>query len=281
MGYPQGPGSPPPPPTQPYGYQQTAQAYSAQPYYQPSSAPPPAYHQGGSPAKIILIVIVVLAVVGGGALLVTQVSKKSAASPTTSTLGVGQTVTPSPENRTTSSIATSSSSASTTTRATTTTTRSTTTTRPSTGGGIDIGSGVSIVPAPGWSVRVQQSDLVVLVKTGAVFQAETQSGAGSSSADAVVGQVLQVLSRNLTNFQTGGSIMSLTPPKSNILSAAGVQFGGTLAGQQGSTDIEGGLVALVRDDGVAVFFYSINGVNQTSSFSSDYTSMAGSVVSSL
>lgn len=283
MTTPQGPGYPPPPPppgapapyAQPYAAQQPG--YATQPYpvypsqqyanvthaieghhYQPTQvhAPP---GKGGSPAKIILTVFVAVGLIGGGALLVTQLSKKKGGGPVAGG-GPAATFTPSTQDRPRPTIdnrTTSTLGSATTVGTRPATTRGGVDTRPpvtTRGGGVgqtvEVGQGVSVSVLPGWDVVRQDEGIVVLAKGSAVLRAETAE-VGSVSADSVVSALLQFVSEVLTGLETG-QIESVTPPKSNILSAATAPFQGILASQQGSIDQAGLALGFVRQDGLAL-----------------------------
>src|SRR2546422_1067145 len=89
---------------------------------------------------------------------------------------------------------------------------------PTGAGAIQIGSGVSVVPASGWDVVNQEDGTVVLAGPDALFRVDIAQ-VGSASADSVVAQLLQALQGILSSLKTG-QIESIKPPKSNITTAA-------------------------------------------------------------
>ena len=275
---PPGYAAPPPP-----GYAPAPPGYGAYAY---GAGPPPPINKGGSGGRIILIVAVILGLLGGGALLVTQLSKKKggeAASTTTAfTPATQERPTPTPENRTTSSLGgrPATTSATTAGRRTPTTTTTPSTRRTSSGAGaVQVGSGVSVVPAKGWDVVNQADGTVVLAGPDALFRVDVAQ-VGGASADAVVAQVLEALQGILSSLQTG-QIQSISPPKSNIISAATAPFAGVVAGQQGSQNANGLALAFVRQDGLAVAILVIFDPASADRVIEDGDAMVSSVLNSI
>jgi hypothetical protein len=149
-------------------------------------------------------------------------------------------------------------------------------------GAVPFGAGYYVVPAPGWSVdanfRQEPNALVNLTKDNANALWHVDSGpVGARKAGSVVASGVNAI--GLTTVKTSQVVMQ-QPPKSNITSYASVTYTGTIATNQGSRNVEGTVLAIVRVDGEAAFAYSLNFEGQTSIYSSDYNAMLVSILRS-
>jgi hypothetical protein len=96
-----------------------------------------------------------------------------------------------------------------------------------------------------------------------------------------VGAVLQkVISEFVTNLESQDT-QTLQPAKPNITSMAASGFKGTLAGQQGSTAVEGLVFVAVRQDGVAAIVFTLNEQGKTGGLGEDYSAMLNSILTSM
>jgi hypothetical protein len=306
-GYPpQGPGGYPPQPQQPGGYppQQPA-GYPPQqpggfPPQQPAGFPPqqPGYPQQGgyppqqpggygppgpggvgssgpaaprkkSPVMIIAIVaaaIVLLAAVGGIIMVLTRggsdqpdvsITPSQPAPPT-------EEPTPEPTGQPTPEPQPSA----------------TETSKPPTGGAVDLGNGIELVPAAGWEVKKTGKNVAQLSNSKSVFLGQSLQISQSTNP----GQLCDAWHRNIAEGTTNGKFQD--PKDADVgttrLKAATCAAQVTVSGGQGSTKLFlFSLVSVRQSDGVSVIgtaYFTPNA--DTDQLDKDFTSMINSMLRS-
>ena len=277
----------------------------------PVATTTPPLNKGGSPAKMLVIVLVVLALLGGGALLVTQIVSDDRTDTVPNTITnptISDIATPEPVNSGTrpsgflaevSQVADAPdvfaqaspspgrpSPSPTRSPAPTTTSRggtTTTTTRQQQQGGAtsEILGGVTVATPPGWKVVVAKEGRVVLEKAGGLFWTEGVFLEGDVPADRLVGSVQGFVAENFVQEMEVSEIESLQPPKANIISMAGSQYRGLWTTQQGSAPVEGVIYGIVRQDGLAIILFTVNGRDQFDKSKNDYNAMISSILQSM
>ena len=117
-------------------------------------------------------------------------------------------------------------------------------------GGIDIGNGIVVTPAPGWTVSDQEPGSVVLEGASAVMIVSTLKAAPTNTGAQVVDSYLNAQAKKMTDVKRSATKEMTVDPK---LSVANGQITGTLTTSQGSTPVSLVSVGSVRkSDGVAV-----------------------------
>jgi hypothetical protein len=141
-----------------------------------------------------------------------------------------------------------------------------------------VGQGISVVPPSGWTVnRIAANEVNISFQGSALFRVGTIPSVGSASSEAVVSAILQQLANVITNISADRP-SAISPPKSNVASAASATFQGTLAGQQGSTAVEGEALAFVRTDEVSVVIFTVNPSGDTGTYAASYRAMLSSIL---
>jgi hypothetical protein len=307
-GYPpQGPGGYPPQPQQPGGYppqqpggyppQQPAGFPPQQPGYPPQGGYPPQPPPGGyppqqpggygppgpggiapggpaaprkkSPVMIIAIVaaaIVLLAAVGGIIMVLTRggsdqpdvsITPSQPAPPT-------EEPTPEPTGQPTPEPQPSA----------------TETSKPPTGGAIDVGNGIELVPAAGWEVKKTGKNVAQLSNGKSVFLGQSLQISQSTNP----GQLCDSWHRNIAEGTTNGKFQD--PKDADVgttrLKAATCAAQVTVSGGQGSTKLFlFSLVSVRQSDGVSVIgttYFTPNA--DTDQLDKDFTSMINSMLRS-
>jgi hypothetical protein len=306
-GYPpQGPGGYPPQPQQPGGYPpQQPGGYPPQqpggfPPQQPAGFPPqqPGYPQQGgyppqqpggygppgpggvgssgpaaprkkSPVMIIAIVaaaIVLLAAVGGIIMVLTRggsdqpdvsITPSQPAPPT-------EEPTPEPTGQPTPEPQPSA----------------TETSKPPTGGAVDLGNGIELVPAAGWEVKKTGKNVAQLSNSKSVFLGQSLQISQSTNP----GQLCDAWHRNIAEGTTNGKFQD--PKDADVgttrLKAATCAAQVTVSGGQGSTKLFlFSLVSVRQSDGVSVIgttYFTPNA--DTDQLDKDFTSMINSMLRS-
>jgi hypothetical protein len=251
-------------------------SYQPPPPVYPATPPPPAHKLSG--AVIAGIIALVVLIAGGvtAAFVLTGGSSKSAAS-TGTDLGngnLGNNPTPGP---TPTAQPTTAPTEQPTTQPTTAPTEQPTsgpTPGPSPqptpvdngGGGIDLGSGVSVTPAAGWQVAKQTSNRVVLI-----------SGDGNYLFDTTVGQVQsgdisQVITSDIQNWAQGaqdlkvGQSSGVQQIQGNHFSQMiAVPYEVVLSGQQGTITLYGTFIELMDPQSRLAAFVVFGGGDQNPS----------------
>ena len=146
------------------------------------------------------------------------------------------------------------------------------------GQGVDVGHGVTLVPASGWDVRKQSDDLAQLTDGDNVFIGQTTELDASSNP----GQVCTAWHKQLAESEGGGKFA--TPKTADVgsdkLKAATCSAQVTVSGGQGSSALLLVTVVSVREsDGVTVLgTVAFTSASDQTQLGQDFTSMANSML---
>ncbi len=269
---------------QPYQPQQ-GQPYQQQPYqpqqrpYNPQggysgpggmppgfrpSAPQPA-RSGGSNGKIIGIVagaLVVVLLIGAGFMFLGRSSTPTPVSPITPT-----PVNPGTPGTTTTQPATPTPSPGPTTKST------------PASGAVDLGKGVSVTPAAGWTIEDQNLDRTIFVKGNAFFIAQALTAKAGLTGPQIADAYITSQASKMTNTKrTEVKTLDVHPS----LSVGQAQISGTATGSSGSYALGLSAVVSVRtsDQVTAIGIIGFDPGADLTEISADYQSMMGSMMQS-
>jgi hypothetical protein len=151
------------------------------------------------------------------------------------------------------------------------------------GDAVEVGGGVSVVPAPKWKVAAQEAGFVQLNAPsgdGNLYVSVYDESIGSEPIGVLTNYVEAMVVPYVSELQTTEP-EALTGVGGNIVGAAKVEYAGVQAGQSGNIPVEGLILSFVRQDGTVVVYEEFNIAGAYEGLQPDYKSMLESVLATL
>jgi hypothetical protein len=151
------------------------------------------------------------------------------------------------------------------------------------GDAVEVGGGVSVVPAPKWKLAAQEAGFVQLNAPsgdGNLYVSVYDESIGSEPIGVLTNYVENMVVPYVSELQTTEP-EQLTGVGGNIVGAAKVEYAGVQAGQSGNIPVEGLILAFVRQDGTVVVYEEFNIAGAYEGLQPDYKSMLESVLATL
>ena len=170
---------------------------------------------------------------------------------------------------------------------TTTTTTAPPTTVPATpvvdGSAVEVGDGVSVTPAQGWSVGTQDTGYVQLVRDDGGAQAFVSlydQSLGSTAKEAITNYFVSDVLPYIAELESN-AFEELGGMGPGVVSAGEIEYWGVLATQSGNIPVEGWVIVMVRADGSVAIWEEMNEQGIYDQVEPDFRAMLNSIIPTL
>ena len=148
------------------------------------------------------------------------------------------------------------------------------------GNAVEVGNGISVVPAAGWSVGDQQGGYVQVNAdsgTGVLYLSLFDSSIGKTIDEAATNYMANSVQPYIADLQTT-TFTQAGPVNGNVVANGTIEYKGVFASQSGNLPVEGFIAVFQRSDGSIFVYEEMNAEGSYEEHKAAYAAMFQSII---